>query len=977
LTTYSCDSGFISGGPGTYNHSFTFDETISILNITFISYFIEDKLIVSDTIDSKLRILFNGSFISGTNMFSVNIPDDNLNSVTIKIIAPKISTLWEYKVDCVPGTRGPIDETGCIVKLKVQSRICPGDEIKDPPSIITSNNSKINCPSICLIRVYIGTSVNLEAKLKIGTLEFDHWEGPYLSVLDNTCVVIVDVNKTIIACYVRIVCLTVSVVPSNAGTISNSSGLISYPASPKKCSPSGTVFHLITSPNSGYKFDHWGGTYDSTSGLTCIVTLKTIDIYTIAYYTIAPIIPPGQFCLTVKTMAAPAGNIKVYTIASPTTPVIDYPTNPHTHCSKVTIAYYLTTKSLDPAKYTFHHWSTNVTLIPSAPQTCNITISTNTTVIAYYIGPFCLEVETDPAFAGDVKVYAMFSPTPSIPVIEYPTKPYTHCSLVPIAYYLTTNSLDLAKYTFHHWSTNVTLIPSAPQTAGITISSDTTVIAYYVKQFCLTVRTSPADAGEIKVYAMFSPTPSIPVIEYPTSDKHCSSVPIAYYLTTNALDPKYTFNHWSPNVTLIPASPQTAGITISSDTLVIAYYTSFCLIVETSPPKAGYIDVYTTSSPTPSIPVIAYPKTIMDCKATTYYLTTHSINTLRYTFLNWSTNVIPKPVDLQTADITITKDTLVIAYYEEHLYFTVETNPSSVARITNWVPSYDPLYVDYPDPTKSIDKIYARKGTRIALQTVEMCPSYVFSKWSTNVTNDLSIPGVHACEFFLNAITHVVAYYIEPNVIIVKTCAAGVATITCNTLNINYPYNDRYYGNEDRNTPHILTIDNTQKAHFYFKGWTGLNSAHGDRVLTYNPHDQSTCQVYLVGKKTIIAEMSIAFKHYLGYGTFCIQTEVNPPCSGVITGGPFNETVTRIYYTSYEIYYLNAIPKPGYKFIRWVCKNLGNRNSAKITPNGSSVELRPTPPFGAMMYSTTDIYACGWYAAEVETILVAYFGPTL
>jgi hypothetical protein len=561
---------------------------------------------------------------------------------------------------CITITIGPKDVTYTAVFIEIPIKTYCISFRTDPakvgnidlyttvnPPIVTYPNVTTFCKSST-----VSTIFHLKTESRdVAKYTFDKWSTnvvPAGQECDTPPVF--SSNISVIAYYKAVApipafCLTVKTNPPNAGTIkvytfaSPTTPVINYPTTDSKCSTIAIAFHLETESRTpaSYVFNSWSPNVILIPALpkTCDITI-TANTTVIANYDI--IVGPHMVCLTVKSDPIGSGTIGAYTYASPTTPVITYPTT-NSDCNSIFggVWYYIVTESTDPAKYVFHSWSSNVDLIPASAQACNLTVTVNITVIAYFtdISPQlpCLIVVTDPVNVGTI--------TSSTNTINYPSDD-RECTNPNTTFTLTATSSDPA-YCFDHWE-------------GCSSSPPSTTI-------CLTVKTVPANAGEIKVYAMFSPTPTIPVIEYPTSNKHCSPITIAYYLTTNALDPKYIFNRWSPNVTLIPASPQTSGITISSNITVIAYYTSFCITVITSPPNAGYIDVYTTSSPTPSVPVIAYPTTTVYCGADTYYLATHSIDIAKYTFDKWSTNVIPKPSQPETCDVTISNDITVTAYY--------------------------------------------------------------------------------------------------------------------------------------------------------------------------------------------------------------------------------------------------------------------------------------------------------------------------
>jgi len=129
-------------------------------------------------------------------------------------------------------------------------------------------------PSVGTHKYDEGTVVTVTATPN-SNFRFDHWSGDCSG--SGSCSVTMDSDKTVTANFVEQVTLTVSVDPSSSGNYvdvyKGSSYIASVSASSSFTFDKGDSVKLVANPTSDYHFDEWSGV--SCSGTTCTFTINS------------------------------------------------------------------------------------------------------------------------------------------------------------------------------------------------------------------------------------------------------------------------------------------------------------------------------------------------------------------------------------------------------------------------------------------------------------------------------------------------------------------------------------------------------------------------------------------------------------------------------------------------------------------------------------------------------------------------------
>ena len=174
-------------------------------------------------------------------------------------------------------------------------------------------NLGITCPDDCeeiypynelvILTAYIDETSNC-------CEEIVEWKGDYFSVDGNTCIVIMDADKTIDVYFHRKLNLTVSISPNAGegkdpyGHVYSDDGLISCPEQCKACFSRGTTITLTAVPDDNVEFLYWTSNVpdtcpDSTNPVCTFVIEKDTNIT-------AVFLPPYKF--TVRLSPGNMGN---------------------------------------------------------------------------------------------------------------------------------------------------------------------------------------------------------------------------------------------------------------------------------------------------------------------------------------------------------------------------------------------------------------------------------------------------------------------------------------------------------------------------------------------------------------------------------------------------------------------------------------------------------------------------------------------
>ncbi len=166
--------------------------------------------------------------------------------------------------------------------------------------------------------------------------------------------------------------------------------------------------------------------------------------------------------------------------------------------------------------YRFDHWSTGST---DNPYT--LTVTRDTTIIAFFEEANIVTVLVDNPATGSVTGGGTYEDGSSVTITAYPADGYL----------------------FDHWSTGSTDNPYT-----LTVTSDTTITAFFVKAYTVTVLVNPA-MGSATGGGVYGEGSSVTITAYPADN--------------------YLFDHWNTGSTDNPYT-----LTVTTDTIVIGYFVS-------------------------------------------------------------------------------------------------------------------------------------------------------------------------------------------------------------------------------------------------------------------------------------------------------------------------------------------------------------------------------------------------------------------
>ncbi|MFC1924084.1 MauE/DoxX family redox-associated membrane protein [Chloroflexota bacterium] len=282
-----------------------------------------------------------------------------------------------------------------------------------------------------------GTEVTLTATPEAGYM-FDHWSDG-LTGSENPAGITIDSDKYITAHFAPIVTYTLTVDPTDGGTVDIDPLLDSYDP--------GTDVKLTANPETGYEFDGWSG---DLSGSERMVTI-TMD----SDKEITANFIPSTFTLTVTANLPRWGTVNIY------------PTGPYEYGTEVTLTaiptptYY--PQSPDEVYYIFDHWSEDVS---GYTDQVTITMDSDKTVTAHFLA--ALTVEVQPLHAGTVQIYTplhSYGPDNDITLTAQPGSEVTLTVSHPVY------------YDFVRWKMNTGQELGTEESITITVDSAMKIIA--------------------------------------------------------------------------------------------------------------------------------------------------------------------------------------------------------------------------------------------------------------------------------------------------------------------------------------------------------------------------------------------------------------------------------------------------------------------------------------------------------------------
>ena len=267
-------------------------------------------------------------------------------------------------------------------------------------------------------RYAAGTVVQLHSEPAAGCT-FSHWEGDGTGT-DRTLFITMDANKTVTAVFTVGYTLSVSITPSDGGTVSKIPDQTRYAA--------GTVVQLHSEPAAGCTFSHWEGDGTGTDR-TLFITMdanKTVTAVFTVGYTLSVSITPSD--------GGTVSKIPDQTRYAAGT-VVQLHSEPAAGC-------------------TFSHWEGDGT---GTDRTLFITMDANKTVTAVFTVGYTLSVSITPSDGGTVSKIPDQTRYAAGTVVQLHSEPAAGC-------------------TFSHWEGDGT---GTDRTLFITMDANKTVTAVF------------------------------------------------------------------------------------------------------------------------------------------------------------------------------------------------------------------------------------------------------------------------------------------------------------------------------------------------------------------------------------------------------------------------------------------------------------------------------------------------------------------
>jgi uncharacterized repeat protein (TIGR02543 family) len=368
-----------------------------------------------------------------------------------------------------------------------------------------------------------GTVVNLVAA-PVGNYAFDHWEGDTGGITPDAnsadIGVPMDRNRALTAVFVPTFVLTINVTPTDKGTVSRDPDLVRYVQN-------GTV-HLVATPVEGYGFLRWEGDTDGILTASPDVNVvmdqdKTLTAVFAELVTLTKVVLPSDAAGTI----APAG-------------------------SQFALGSTIQLVATAAEDYAFDFWTGDVS--GTAPS-ISLLMDGNKSATAHFkfIGGVTLTTAVTPDGAGAVTV----SP-------DGPTYP-VGTTLILVA-------SPAEGYAFSYWDGDVDGVQPDINTPiiSLTINTDKSLTAVFVKTFTLTTNVNPTGTGSVTLNPPGGVYPEGTVVE-----------------VTATPNSGYGFNEWTGDSTDTQAVTQ---ITMDANKSVTANFVRvFTLMTEVSPIGAGSV----------------------------------------------------------------------------------------------------------------------------------------------------------------------------------------------------------------------------------------------------------------------------------------------------------------------------------------------------------------------------------------------------
>jgi hypothetical protein len=214
-----------------------------------------------------------------------------------------------------------------------------------------------------------GSQVTINAFANPG-YQFDYWSGDCTG--SETCQVLIDGDKSVIAHFIELHDLTIEVAPENSGTTTPAVGTYTY--------THGSPVTITADPEPGYEFSNWSG---DCSGETCSVTMDADKTVTANFSLIL-------YALDITKIGSGSGTVTSDPAGIDCGETCSYEFNPDT---------IITLTAVPDADSRFAGWTGGCT---GEEETCQVTMDTAKTVSAEFIMQYDLTVTKTGSGSGAV-----------------------------------------------------------------------------------------------------------------------------------------------------------------------------------------------------------------------------------------------------------------------------------------------------------------------------------------------------------------------------------------------------------------------------------------------------------------------------------------------------------------------------------------------------------------------------------------------
>ncbi|MDG6998338.1 MAG: spherulation-specific family 4 protein [Nitrososphaerota archaeon] len=304
----------------------------------------------------------------------------------------------------------------------------------------------------------------------------------------------------------------------------------------------GNSYTVCVSNYGNYVFDHWS---DGTTN-SCDTITPNQSTSMEAYYS------TGSASLTVQSEDLSGSTMSgLWTTISSNGVSVDSGYTTISYTGNVGQTYTVCVSNY--GSYTFNHWSDGST------NSCDtVTLSSSTSLTAYYSTPVTLTIQSD-NLAGTPITGMWTTVSSNGVVVASGNTPFSFTGISGVTY--TISSSNYGSYTFNHWSDG-----STGNSITLTPTQSTTLTAYYSSQVTITIESANLNGNQFSgMWTVFSSSGNIVATGYtPMTITVNSGTQYAISVSNYG---RYVFSYWSNGQT-------TSSITITptQNIVLVAYY---------------------------------------------------------------------------------------------------------------------------------------------------------------------------------------------------------------------------------------------------------------------------------------------------------------------------------------------------------------------------------------------------------------------